>query len=284
MKFGAGLPLIATADTAALRDFVQALDGAGYDVLSSAGHVLAAPADRYPDRPTPTYVGPFHDPFVLFAYLAAITRRLHFRPSVLILPLYPTAIVAKQSAELQQLSGGRWELAVGISWNPDEYQALGQEFRTRGRRLEEQIELLRQMWREPFVTFSGRWHTFDGVGLNRPLGQPVPIWMGSGTGEAALRRVARMGDGWVPMGDPTDALPRLHEYLREAGRDPAAFGLAARIVAGPGGPDAWLEAARKAHALGATQLTIGAPPDVQGAALLERLVEARRVLGAEFGG
>src|ERR1700737_490067 len=107
MKFAAGLPIIAMSDPVAIRDFAQALDGAGFDVLSPAGHILAASAGRFPDRPTPTYAGPFHDPFVLFGYLAAITQRLHFRTSILILPLYPTAIVAKQAAELQALSNGR---------------------------------------------------------------------------------------------------------------------------------------------------------------------------------
>ena len=280
MKFGAGLPITASADTVALRDFVQALDGAGFDVLTMAGHVLAVPADRYTDRPVVTYAGPFHDPFVLFGYLAAITQRLHFRPTILILPLYPTALVAKQSAELQQLSDGRFELGVGISWNAAEYQALGQDFTTRGRRVEEQIGVLRQMWREPFVTFEGRYHALDGVGLNRVPPKPVPIWMGSGTGERALRRVARIADGWIPMGDPTDVMPTVKQYLRDAGRDPATFGLAARVMAGDGGPDAWIAAATKAHALGATQLTIGTPPDVQGAAVLERLLAARQALSS----
>src|ERR671932_2291242 len=107
MKFGAGLPLTAADDPIALRDFVQALDGAGFDLLPTAGHVLSVPAGRFADRPAPTYAGPFHDPFVLFGYLAAVTERLHFRPSVLILPLFPTGLVAKQAAELQQLSDGR---------------------------------------------------------------------------------------------------------------------------------------------------------------------------------
>src|ERR1051326_6796587 len=145
MKFGAGLPLTAADDTAALRDFVQALDGGGFDVLTAAGHVLASPAGRFADRPPPTYSGPFHDPFVLFGYLAALTTRIHFRPSILILPLFPTGLVAKQGAELQHLSNGRFELGVGISWNASEYHALGQEFTNRGRRLAEQIEVLRRL-------------------------------------------------------------------------------------------------------------------------------------------
>src|SRR6266852_7355416 len=187
MKYGAGLPLTAAGDNGALRDFVQALDGGGFDLLSVAGHVLSVPAERFTDRPVPTYAGPFHDPFVLFGYLAAITQRLHFRPSILILPLYPTAIVAKQAAELQFLSNGRFELGVGISWNTAEYRALGQDFSSRGRRVEEQIELLKKLWSEPYVSFEGRWHALDGVGLNRLPASAIPIWIG-GSDEAVLRR------------------------------------------------------------------------------------------------
>jgi probable F420-dependent oxidoreductase len=284
MKFGAGLPLIAAQDIVALRDYVQALDGAGFDLLTAAGHVLGAPPDRFPDRPTPTYVGPFHDPFVLFGYLAGITTRLHFRPSILILPLFPTALVAKQAAELQQLSDGRFELGVGISWNTPEYQALGQDFTTRGRRLAEQIEVLRKLWTEPFVTYAGRFHTLDNVGLNQLPSKTIPIWVGSGTSDVVLRRAAKLADGWVPIGDPTDVVLRLREFVLAAGRDPATFGLTTRVVVGPGGPEAWIASARKAEALGATYLTLGPPPDLTGAAVLERLIEARQTLADALSG
>jgi probable F420-dependent oxidoreductase len=284
MKYGAGLPITASNDTVALRDFVQALDGAGFDLLTVAGHVLAMPAERFTDRPVLTYAGPFHDPFVLFGYMAAITQRLHFRPTILILPLYPTALVAKQSAELQQLSDGRFELGIGISWNTAEYQALNQHFRSRARRMEEQVEVLRRLWTEPYVSFDGRFHSLDGVGLNRVPATPIPIWIGGGTTEPVLRRVAKLADGWVPMGDPTEAVPRIKQYLQEAGRDPGTFGLTGRVIAGPGGPSAWIESAKKLQALGATHLNLAAPPDVQGAAILERLIEAKQALAAELSG
>ena len=284
MKFGAGLPLAAADDTVALRDFVQALDGAGFDLLTAAGHVLSSPAGRWPDRPTPTYVGPFHDHFVLFGYLAAITTRLHFRPSILILPLFPTALVAKQAAELQTLSNGRFELGVGISWNTSEYHALGQDFTNRGRRMAEQLEVLRRLWSEPYVSFVGRYHNLDQVGLNRLPSKPIPIWVGSGTSDVVLRRAARLADGWTPMGDPTEVMPRLREFVVEAGRDPATFGLTARVVVGPGGPDAWIESAKKAQAIGATYMTLSPPPDVTGEAVLKRLLEARQTLADALGG
>jgi probable F420-dependent oxidoreductase len=282
MQFAAGLPITAMSDVSALRDFVQALDGVGFDVLTSAGHLLAVPTERYTDRPPATYSGPFHDPFVAFGYLAAITQRIRFRPNILILPLYPTAIVAKQSAELQQLSNGRFELGVGISWNAAEYQAVGEDFSSRGRRLEEQVVVLRKFWSDPFVTYSGKWHTLEGIGLNRPLSTPIPIWIG-GADDRVLRRAARVGDGYLPIGDAFTLIPKVQEYAREAGRDLATFGFSGRLAAGPGGAAEWVDSARKQQAIGVTQLGIAAPPDLHGEAALKRLIEARSVLANELG-
>jgi probable F420-dependent oxidoreductase len=281
MQFGAGLPITAIGDTMALRDFVQALDGAGFDVLTSAGHLLGVPAERYTDRPQATYAGPFHDPFVAFGYLAAITQRIHFRPNILILPLYPTAIVAKQGAELQHLSNGRFELGVGISWNAAEYQAVGQDFSTRGRRLEEQVLVLRKFWSEPYVTFAGKWHTLEGVGLNRVPATPIPIWLG-GADDRVLRRAARVADGFTPLGDPFTVIPKVQGYVREAGRDVAGFGFTGRLVAA-GEASEWVAAARKLRAAGVSQLNLGAPPELQGEAALKRLIEARSTLAGELG-
>lgn len=282
MKFCAALPITAMSDPIAIRDLAQALDGAGFDLLSAAGHVLALPAGSVAEHPIPNYAGPFHDPFVVFAYLAAITQRLHFLPSILILPLYATPIVAKQAAELQLLSDGRFELGVGISWNAAEYRAVGQDFSDRGKRVEEQIEVLRRLWTEPYVTFHGRWHTLDDVGLNRLPASPIPIWIG-GTDDRVLRRAARLADGFIPLGDPAGVVPKVRKYALEAGRDIEVFRFAGRVVAGPGGPAAWIQAARGLQALGVTHLRLSAPPDLQGPAALERLIEARQVLGSEFG-
>jgi probable F420-dependent oxidoreductase len=281
MQFGAGLPITAMSDVIALRDFTQALDGAGFDVLSSAGHVLAMPAERYSDRPQATYAGPFHDPFVAFGYLSAITQRLHFRPSILILPLYPTAIVAKQAAELQHLSNGRFELGIGISWNAAEYQALGQDFSVRGKRLEEQVHVLRKLWSEPYVTYSGRWHRLEGIGLNRVTTVPIPIWIG-GSDDRVLQRAARVADGFMPLGDPFTVIPQVQAYLRKAGRKVEAFGFTGRVTAGQGGAAEWIDSARKLQAIGVTQLNLSAPPDVTGDAALQRVIEARKVLADEL--
>jgi probable F420-dependent oxidoreductase len=283
MKFGAAYSLSALDDAVAIRDFAQALDGAGFDFVTTAGHLLSAPAGRYPERPLPTYAGPFYDPFVLFGFLAGVTQRIRFRTSILILPLYPTALVAKQAAQLDTLSGGRFELGVGISWNEGEYAALGQDFRSRGRRLEEQISVLRGLWQEPFLTYEGRWHRFDAVGLNRLPAGKIPIWIGSGTDDRVLRRVAKLADGWIAQGDPTEPMTRLRTYLAEYGRDPASFGLTARVVAGPEGTGIWIDTAQRLQRLGATHLGIGAPPDLAPAAALTQILEAKRVLASELG-
>jgi probable F420-dependent oxidoreductase len=280
MKFGAGFALTAQADPIALRDMAQTLDGVGFDYVTTAGHLLCAPPDSHPGRPLPTYVGPFREPFVFFAYLAAVTQRLAFRTSILILPLFPTALVAKQAAELSLLSGGRFQLGVGISWNTAEYEALGQDFTTRGRRLEEQIVVLRRLWTEPFVTFEGRFHKLSGVGLNQLPQQSIPIWIGCAPEEPLLRRVARVADGWLPQVDPTEPLVRLRGYLTEAGRDPSGFGVTWRLVAGPGGPEAWIDAVRQMASVGVTDVTISAPPDVTGTQSLQRIIEARQALAA----
>ncbi len=281
VQFGAGLPITAMADPLAVRDYAQALDDSGFDVLTTAGHLLGVAAGRHPDRPVPLYAGPFHDPFVVFAYLAGLTRRIHFRPSLLILPLFPTAIVAKQAAELQQLSLGRFELGVGLSWNQAEYAAVGADFTTRGRRVEEQIEVLRRLWSEPYVTFKGRWHTLDGVGLNRTPSATIPIWLG-GEHERALRRAARLADGFVSLHDPVRDVPRVMQYLRESGRDAAKFGVTVRLPVTAGGPTDWISDARQLQALGVTEIGIWTP-DMQGDAALRRLIEARRVLADALG-
>lgn len=283
MHFGTSFALTAMDDSVAVRDFAQALDGAGFDFVTVAGHVVSAEPDRFPDRPAMTYTGPFYDPFILFSYLAAVTERLAFRTSILILPLFPTVLVAKQAAELSRFSGGRFQLGVGISWSEPEYQALGQDIHTRGRRFEEQIAVLRRLWTEPFATFQGRWHTLDRVGLNRLPAAPIPIWIGSTTEERPLRRAARLADGWTPLGDPTETIPRLRQYVTEAGRDPASVKVAARLAAGEEGPAAWIAEARRLHTAGVTDLTIGAPPNLPPPRALERVIEARAVLADEFG-
>jgi len=283
MKFGTGLPLIAANDIGRVRDFVQALDGAGFDYVTMAGHLLATPPGRHEGRPPATYTGPYHDPFVLFSYLSALTNRIHFVTSILILPLYETAVVAKQAAELDFVSGGRFELGVGISWQEPEYRAVGKDVHERGARLAEQVRVLRMFWTQPFVTFKGRFHDIDNMGLNRLPARPIPIWFGSTLEERPMRRAARLADGWMPMADPAEPLPRFRQYMSEAGRGGEPVSIMGRVAAGEGGPDAWVAEAKRLQGAGATHVTIGAPPDLQGEEAAQRLIQARNALASALG-
>jgi probable F420-dependent oxidoreductase len=283
MKYGAGFPLKALPDATAIREYARSLEEAGFDFTSTAGHVLGQPAGTHPDRAAPQYTGPFADPFVTFAFLAGSTRRIRFMSAILILPALPTALVAKQAAELALISRGRFDLGVGISWNAAEYRALGQPARGRGARLEEQVTVLRKLWSEPYVTFKGQFHDLDNVGLARPVTAQMPIWFGTGTNEAVLRRVARLADGWLTIGDFLPHIPRFQQYLREAGRDPARFPIRGSLTAGDGGPDAWVATARKYQDAGVTHITIGAPPTFSPPQTLDRVAAARAAIVKALG-
>jgi len=165
------------------------------------------------------------------------------------------------------LSGGRLRLGIGVGWNPVEYEALGEDFRTRGRRSEEQIEVLRLLWTQEVVTYSGRWHQISHAGLNpRPIQRPIPIWIGSGAPqsplppEAGMRRIARLADGWFPLFDLHDqgkaVIARIRQYTEEAGRDPNALGLEGRVNLAGTGPDDWIKAVQGWEAVGATHLSV----------------------------
>ena len=224
MQIGAVYPQIELrGDPSAVRRLGLAVEELGFDYLLAYDHVLGAVhADRTPQLTGPyTEHDPFHDPFVMFAYLAAITERLQFATGILILPQRPTALVARQAADLDLLSGGRLRLGVGIGWNHVEYEALGQQFRTRGARQEEQIGLLRRLFTEPVVDFSGRFDRIDRAALVPRPAQPIPIWLG-GSSEAAYDRAARLADGFIFIGgdiDHTiDVWKRLRDRVRSLGR------------------------------------------------------------------
>jgi len=285
MQFGVGFPLTALGDAGEIRDFAQIYEDAGFDYVTVSGHLLSARAGRYDGRPPVTYVGPYHDPFVLFSYLAALTSRLRFITGILILPLLETAAVAKQSAELSLLSNNRFELGVGLSWQEAEYRAVGQDVRRRGVRLAEQIEVLRLYWTRPFFSFKGKFHDIDELGLNRIPVQPIPIWFGSTFSEAPMRRAARMGDGWmpIPFADPAEAMPRFKSYVSEVSRDPNAFRFMARMLAGEGGVDAWIAEGKRLQGLGITHITLDAPPGMAKPTAVKRVVEAKDALSKSIG-
>lgn len=251
------------ADAAGVRDYAQAIENLGFTHLLAYDHVLGAePTGRSipPSAFSYTETTPFHEVFVLFGYLAGLTRDLELVSGVIILPQRQTALVAKQAAEIDILSSGRLRLGVGIGWNPVEYEALNENFHNRGRRIEEQVEVLRKLWTERNVVFHGRWTNIDRAGINPlPIQRPIPVWFG-GMADAALQRIARVADGWMPNRRPPEGwgpvLEKMRGYLRDAGRDEATFGIEARINAGTGTPDQWRAEAEEWRKLGATYLDV----------------------------
>jgi probable F420-dependent oxidoreductase len=195
---------------------------------------------------------------VLFGYLAALTS-LELVTGILIRPQRQTALVAKQAATLDVLSGGRVRFGAGIGWNHVEYEALGMEWRDRARRIEEQIEVLRLLWTKELVDYTGRWHRIDRAGIKPlPIQRPIPIWMGADE-EVAVKRVARLADGWFSHLAPTDegraGLERFRGYVRDAGRDPEKIGVEGRVAA-TGSPDDWARRAEAFRDMGMTHLEL----------------------------
>ncbi len=249
------------AEPERIRAYVEGVVGLGLDHMHAYDHVLGA------DRDVHTHlVGPyraehmFHEILVLFGFCAAIAPELELVTGVVIAPQRQTALLAKQAAEIDVLTGGRFRCGLGLGWNDVEYEALGMSFTDRGRRFEEQIELMRLLWTEPIVDFRGRWHTVTAAGINPlPVQRPIPIWIG-GSAAPALRRAARLADGYFPQRPLEGGWPRTIEQIRawreEAGRDPDAFGIDVRIPVGTGTPDEWRAKADEWRALGATHLSL----------------------------
>ena len=249
------------ADPAAVRDYAQTAEALGFSHILAYDHVLGANPDRPGGWTGPyTYQTPFMEPFVLFSHMAAVTTHLGFATGILILPQRETALVAKQAATLDVLCGGRLRLGIGTGWNEVEYVALGQDFHTRGRRQEEQIEVLRALWTQELVTFKGRWHDIPDAGLNPlPVQRPIPLWFG-GHADVVLRRLARLGDGWMPgfrtAAAAAETLATLDGYLAAAGRSRADIGLEPRLHWGDGDLDALGRTLAGWRAAGATHVSL----------------------------
>jgi len=262
MQLGAIFPQIDIGhDAIAARDYAQAAESLGYDHLVAFDHVLGANADSRPGwSGAYRHTDSFLEPLVLFGYLAGVTERLELVTGIVILPQRQTVLVAKQAATVDVLSGGRLRLGIGIGWNEVEFEALGENFHDRGRRSEEQIELMRALWTNELVTFDGRWHKVTDAGLNPlPTQRPIPIWFG-GSDDRVLRRIARYGDGWIPLRGSFDerqaSIVKLHEYVRREGRDPASIGIESWVSIGGRSPDEWVEAVAEWKELGATHISV----------------------------
>jgi probable F420-dependent oxidoreductase len=245
-----------STDPETVRAYATAVEQMGYGHILAYDHVLGADPDVHTGWSGPYDVDTtFHEPFVLFGFLAAVSR-LELVTGIIIAPQRQTALLAKQAAAVDVLSAGRLRLGIGVGWNAVEYAALGQDFGTRGRRQEEQIGLLRRLWTERSVSFSGRFDTVVGAGVSPlPVQRPIPIWMGASS-DAAFDRIGRLADGWFPMTRPGDGLNHALSVIRSsagaAGRDPSAIGMEGRIQAGP---DAAKHIERWAS-VGATHVTV----------------------------
>jgi probable F420-dependent oxidoreductase len=288
MNIGAVFPQTEVgSDPANIRQYVQAVEEMGFDYILAYDHVLGANPDRpggWNGRYNSQHM--FHEIFVLLGYLAAITHNIQLVTGIVILPQRQTALVAKQAAEVDVLSGGRLRLGVGIGWNEIEYIGLGENFRNRGKRVEEQVALMRALWTKPHVTLNGEHHTISDAGLNPlPVQRPIPVWFG-GMSDAAARRMARIGDGWIANPIPYDRLKTsvetLRGYVEQAGRDPKAFGVDFRLNANQPSANSWAEEVERLDKLDVTHVCFGTMD--AGFTHLDQHLEALRQFKAEVTG
>jgi probable F420-dependent oxidoreductase len=248
-------------DSGGVRAYAEAVADLGYSHVLAYDHVLGADTAVYRDWQGPyDLASTFHEPFVLFGYLAGIAPSLAPVTGILIAPQRQTALIAKQASEVDRLSGGRLRLGVGIGWNRVEYDALGKDFSNRGRRLEEQVALLRRLFTEESVTFRGRHESVVGAGLSPlPIQRPVPIWFGA-MSDPALRRAGRLADGWFPQVVPGHGLEAARAIVEsaaaEVGRDPATLGMEGRLNAGSGDLDRLASHVERWREAGASHVSI----------------------------
>ncbi|MBV9829728.1 MAG: LLM class F420-dependent oxidoreductase [Alphaproteobacteria bacterium] len=262
MQLGALLPLgDIGGDPQVVSEYALAAENIGYDFIEAPDHVLGVNAASRPGWDRNDNDDLFHDPFVLFGYLAGCTTDLGFSTGVLILPQRQTALVAKQAACLDVLCGGRFRLGIGVGWNEVEFVGLNENFHNRGRRSEEQVQIMQKLWAEPHVSVKGRYHTIEDAGINpRPTSGRVPVWYG-GHHERTLERVAKWGDGWMPNAYPPDqsaldVFAKLRSLTEAAGRDPAQIGIEVWVAMGEGEEADWAREARFWKAAGASHLCL----------------------------
>jgi probable F420-dependent oxidoreductase len=262
MRYGATFPTTEIGDDPiAVRDFAQAAESLGYSHIVAYDHVLGAVhAGREPKLWGPyTEADPFHEPFVLFGFLAGVTSTIEFETAIIILPQRQTVLVAKQAAEVDVLSGGRLRLGVGTGWNPVEYEGLGIPWKGRGARFDDQVALLRQLWSEPVLDVDSGHHRIDRAGILPRPKRPIPIWFGGGS-KVAFERAARVGDGFTfaSAGRKTvQQVERLRGLLEAEGRDPATFPIEFTLMYGLG-EARWASAVEGARAAGIDYVAVNA--------------------------
>ena len=241
-------------DPVRIRDWAQAAEELGYDHIEVPDHVFGATAR---DGWSPRYneQDAFHETFVTLGFLAGVTTTIGLASGVLILPQRQTGVVAKQATQVDILSGGRLRLGVGVGWNHVEYEALNEDWKSRGTRQREQVEVLKKLWCEDLVTYQGRFHQFTEVNITpRPVQRPIPVWFG-GSSDAVVKRAAQIGDGWMPIMAPDHEaeakLEQLRNHLSDCGRDTSAFGIEGWLRMDKADPDEWSVAAEGWRKLGA---------------------------------
>ncbi len=224
MKVGISLPVRELAeDLGAIKEFAQAAEDLGLTHL------------RIPDQIIRPGNGHLHDPITLLAYLAGVTSRIELVPSVIVLPLRQTALLARQTTELSLLSEGRFRLGIGVGASAPEFEALGVDFHSRGKICDEQLEVLHRLWSEESVDFTGSYHRLDGLGINPRPPAPIPIWVGARSipGDRVVKRIGRWASGWFVLATPeeySDVRARIDDAAREAGRDPDGIGTEAGVA------------------------------------------------------
>lgn len=243
-----------------IGQFATRIENAGYQHLLAYDHVLGVNGDREDFDGPYNHRDQFHEPLTTFAYLAAHTTDLEYVTGILILPQRQTALVAKQAAQVDHFTDGRFRLGVGLGWNDREYVALNEDFSTRGRRVEAQVEVLRTLWTNDLVEYDGPFHHLPDVGINPlPIQQPIPIWMG-GSADPVKRRIARLADGWLPQFQPGDDAEEhvsdLERYAEEAGRSIDEIGIHGRVSIAPNEEDEWIERVQAWRDFGAEYLSL----------------------------
>ncbi|HWC40342.1 MAG TPA: LLM class F420-dependent oxidoreductase [Acidimicrobiales bacterium] len=261
MKIGVVFPQTEIGtDVEVVRRYAQRVEELGFTHVLAYDHVVGADPAVHRGWAGPYNVSTtFHEPFVLFGYLAAVTS-IELVTGIIILPQRQTALVAKQAAEVDLLCRGRLRVGVGLGWNHVEYEALGKSFSDRGRRVGEQVELLRRLWTESTVNFDGTYEKVTGAGLAPlPLQRPIPVWFGAAS-PPAFRRAGRLADGWFPQVPPGHGLEEaraiVEQAARDAGRDPTELGMEGRVTLGDGGAQKLAEQAVRWRDAGASHLSI----------------------------